>query len=222
MNSKENIKYITCGIQFNHSFKILDYWGEIVDQLLYKSKYFNVDVFDNISSQYTTDRTLTNSKNGDYLKLTSNQLIFKSSINSDFVQEFNTFKKRISEYLVPEILSKYNLVNRRIGLVICNRLNDEDLDKFTAKYFKPEINNITAFRFSKKELAKEALLWKATNNYINKIFTVGNVNEEMELGVVYDFQLYFDPVQAEIRHKVNLFLDEALKNFRKDVIEVIN
>lgn len=41
MISLTDIKYVLFGVQFNHSFKLLDYWGSIADDILYKSEYFN-------------------------------------------------------------------------------------------------------------------------------------------------------------------------------------
>ncbi|MBS5933732.1 MAG: hypothetical protein KIC94_12765 [Clostridiales bacterium] len=221
MISKETVKYVVCGIQFNHSFRLLDNWGEIADQLLYKSKYFNVEIFDNISTQYTTDRTLTNSVTGDYLKLTPNQLIYRMSIKKNFEEEYKKFKDQVSEYLIPEIITNYNLISRRMGLVLCEEIDKEGLMKFTDKYFKPEIKGISSFRFSKKEAAKESLLWKGSSNSINKIFTVGDVCDEFETGITYDFQLYLEPLQADLRNRSITFFDEAIKNFRKDVTEVL-
>ena len=36
----KNIKQLTFGVSFNHMFKLLDYWGEIADDVLYNNKYF--------------------------------------------------------------------------------------------------------------------------------------------------------------------------------------
>ncbi|MFQ9516738.1 MAG: hypothetical protein ACLRZ9_13065 [Eubacterium sp.] len=217
MSNKNNVQYVLFGVTFNHSFSILDYWGSIADDILYKCKYFGSEFFDNISTQYTTERTLRDSKTNNYLKLTSNQLIFKYNIKSDFVKEWDCFCEKITEYLVPKILSKYNLRIRRIGIVFCNEIDDNAMKKFVSKYFKPEINGVSEFRFSMKEENNSALYWKNTDNYINKIFNIGKVIDGNKNGIVYDYQLYFSPIQADIRDKCSTFLKQGKHKFDVDV-----
>lgn len=68
MVDKELIKYMVYGVTFNHSFRILDNWGEIADNLLYRNSYFNANFFPQISSQYTTQRELNNPKTGNVVR----------------------------------------------------------------------------------------------------------------------------------------------------------
>ena len=69
MAALSDIRYIVFGVQFNHSFKLLDYWGEIADDILYKSEYFGCEFFSNISTHYTTERSLNNPNTGKFMNL---------------------------------------------------------------------------------------------------------------------------------------------------------
>lgn len=211
------IKYVVFGIQFNHAFKILDYWGEIADELLYNNDFFEANYFTNISTQYTTERSVFNKSTGNSIRLTSNQLIYKCYINNQFESEYKQFSKKIEGYLVPSIIKKYDLIVRRMGIVFAKELKNDYLQNFAAKYFKPNISGINDFRFSKKETSPQGRIWCGTNDYINKIFTVGTIGGEDDfVGISYDFQIYYDPVQREVRDKVKPFLSDGLKNFEKD------
>lgn len=220
MATFSDMRYLLYGVQFNHSFKLLDYWGEIADDILYKSEYFGSTFFCNISTQYTTERSLYNPDTGNFLNLSSNNLIFKYYIprNNIFKTEFDFFCERVNKYLVERILSKYNLVIKRIGMVYACELGEQEMQKFSAKYFKDNIQGITDFRFAQRGPTGSGKLWYGVDDYINKIYTVGLIEERFR-GVTYDFQLYFDPLQQDIRKKNPVFLNKSLEYFTEDVVD---
>lgn len=221
MSSLQNIKYILFGVRFNHSFKLLDCWGEIADDILYKTEYFGSKFFPNISSQYTTERTLSNPNTGDFLSLSSSNIVFKYYIpeNAVFEKEYEYFCTRINKYIVEKILSKYNLVIRRIGVVFACEFNSKEIETFSKKYFKDDIQGITDFRFAQKVPTNNGQLWYGVDDYINKIYTVGKIEgEEDSKGITYDFQLYFDPLLPDIRKNSPGFLKEAILSFEKDIM----
>ena len=148
-------------------------------------------------------------------------MIFKYYIQESkkFDEEYKLFCNRINKYLVPEILSEYNLVTRRVGCVFACEMNAEDLETFSSKYFKANLQGITDFRFAQKEVTKSGTLWYGIDDYINKIYTVGKIDDEKDYrGITYDFQLYYKPLQADIRKKCPEFLKQSLIYFKKDVI----
>lgn len=221
MVSLRDIRYVLFGVQFNHSFKLLDYWGAIADQILYNNKYFDSNFFSRISTQYTTERSLSNPKTGNFLSLSSNNLVFKYYIvdSKKFKDEYEYFCKRISEYLIPEVLIKYNLITRRVGTVFACEMNIPDLERFSGKYFKESIQGITDFRFAQKEVVSSGQLWHGVDDYINKIYTVGKIDDEEDMrGLTYDFQLYYKPLQQDIRKKCPIFLKKSLDYFIRDII----
>ena len=86
---KENkVSQFACGILYNYSFKLLDYWGAIVDDLLYNNKYFSAEYFPSISTQYTTTRSVMNNDLGHSLQLTANNLVYTHTVQNDFDSEF--------------------------------------------------------------------------------------------------------------------------------------
>lgn len=220
MAKLSDVKGLIFGVQFSHSFQLLDHWGEIADNILYKSQCFDSTFFSNISSQYTTERNLSNPNTGNTLTLAAHTLIFKYYIPRDttFKQEFDQFCNR-SKYLVENILSEYSLVVRRVGMVYVCELEDSEIEKFAKRYFKDEINGITDFRFAQKEPTLNGQLWVGNNDYINKIYTVGLIDTERRIkGVTYDFQLYYNPLQSDIRNKYLGFLNKSLEYFKKDIM----
>lgn len=223
MAALKDIKYILFGVQFNRSFKLLDSWGAIADDILYKSNYFDSDFFPNISTQYTTERSLSNPVTGNFFVLSSNNLVFKYYLpkNSDFQKEYDYFMERINKYFVDKILTKNNLVIKRLGVVFACELSKKELESFSKKYFKDDIEGITDFRFAKKGPAKTGQMWRGVDDYINKIYSVGKIDSEDECkGITYDFQLHFNPLMPDIRIQTPGFLKEALNSFKKDIIEV--
>ena len=98
-------------------------------------------------------------------------------------------------------------------------MSTNDLEIFSARYFKENLQGITDFRFAQKEVTKAGQLWHGVDDYINKIYTVGKIDDEKEYkGLTYDFQLYYKPLQADIRKKSSEFLKQALIYLKKDVI----
>lgn len=218
-----DIKYVVCGIAFNHSFSLLDNWGKIADDILYRSKHFSSEFFTNISTQYTTERTLQNPETGDFLRLSANNLIFKYYIKDDFEKEYKEFCKKINEYLVPKILSEYALVIRRLGVVFAQELLQDDLNSFSKKYFRDEVEHITDFRFAQKELTNESRLWHGVEDYLNKVYTFGKIGDNKTFdGITYDFQVYFNPPRADVRDVSHTFLTEGLSSFKKDILNTVD
>lgn len=220
MAKMSDVKFVLYGVQFNHSFKLLDNWGAIADDILYKSECFGCQFFSNISSEYTTERGLSNNKTGDFLTLSSNQLVFKYHVLKDknFQNEYDYFGKRV-KYLVETILTKYNLVVRRSGLVIGCKLDEKEIANFASRFFKEEIQGITDFRFAQNEPTASGQLWHGVDDYINKIYTVGTIeDEEKYKGITYDFQLHHKPLLADARKITPIFLKSALESFKKDLV----
>ncbi len=215
-NLDRSIIQLTFGVLFNHKFKLLDSWGEIADDILYKNQYFSPDFFTNISSQYTTERQLFNPARKHSLLLTSNNLVYTQTIESDFDSECELFKKRVSEYLVPNLLTRYTLVVRRLGVVYVCELDDSDIQRFAANFFNPTVQNIMDFRFSRKEPTDKGLILSDNADFINKIFTVGNISEGIK-GVSYDYQLHFTPLHEDVRDSIDSFMTKSMTGFNTDV-----
>lgn len=220
MKKKDCVKQLVFGVSFNHMFKLLDYWGEIADDILYKNKYFSSEVFTNISTQYTTERSLSNPQKQHSLVITSNNLVFTQTIEEDYDKEYELFKTRITEYIIPKILCKYILVVRRLGIVYISEFNEHQLLSFSSKYFKPTVQNIMDFRFSKKEPTSQGKLISDNTDFINKIFTVGNLKNEFQ-GISYDYQMHFNPLREDVRDVIASFINKADNDFTIDILNNI-
>lgn len=216
MNIEKNITQLTFGVSFNHMFKILDSWGEIADDILYHNKLFSAEFFTNISSQYTTERRLFNPERKHSLILTANNLVYTQKIESDFSSEYTLFKKRVAEYLVPCVLTRYVLVVRRLGVVYTCKLDESAIRQFASKFFNPSVQDIMDFRFSRKETTAKGLLLADNSDFVNKIFTVGNIENDIQ-GISYDYQLHFSPLREDVRDTISSFLGNSMTGFNQDV-----
>ncbi len=215
----KDILSVTFGVRFNSSFKLLDSWGTIADDMLYNSGYFSSEFFPEIATQYTTKRYLSNSEKGHRFVLTSNNLVFTQVIEKDWDSEYKLFIERIEKYIIPNIISKYSLISSRIGIVFLTKLTKEEIGVFAKNYFRSEVTDICDFRFSRKEPTLEGSVFKETENFFNKIYTVGNINDM--LGLSYDFQLHMLPAQADIRGTIKTFISSSESHFKKDVISCL-
>lgn len=210
------ITKLTFGVLFNHSFSLLDAWGKIVDNLLYKNSYFNPDYFPRISDQYTVNRFLENPEKGHLFQLNAENIIYTHNVQKNYEVEYEQFITSISKYIIPEIIQKQELTVRRIGMVYTCEMDKEAITSFTAQYFKPEIAEVIDCRFSKRETISESLLFSGIDNYINKIYSVGNLGNESN-GISYDYQLFFNPPIVDLKHQITKFFNNAKTDFYKEI-----
>jgi len=217
MNKNKQIKQLTFGVAFNHMFKLLDMWGEVADDILYKNKYFSSEYFTNISQQYTTERSLTNPSTGNQLVIASNNLVFTHNIEADFEKEYAEFRRRVEDYIVPQILSAHGLIVRRLGMVYVSELGETEMKKFASLYFNSSVQGISDFRFSKKEATNGALLFSENQDFVNKIYSVGNLGDKVQ-GISYDYQLHFSPIRQDVRDTIGTFMKKAGDEFSADVL----
>lgn len=210
------ITSLTCGILFKKSFGIMDMWGAIVDQTIYKSKFFSPEYFPNVASQYTMQGELANHELGHYLRLSYENLVYRHSIQHDFDKEYKDFLERVSKYLVPQIIFENHLDVRRLGVVFTYELSNQEEERVKSKYFKPEIKGISDFRFSRKEATVEGGVIAGNSDYINKIYTVGAIGAD-KVGITYDYQLHFNPPRECVTNIITKFLGEGLEAFKKDI-----
>ena len=206
--SKNTVKQFACGILYSHSFKLLDNWGSIADSILYNNKYFSPEYFPTISTQYTTTRTLSNNQAGHSIQLTSSNLIYTHVVQNDFASEFADFQNRISKFIVPKIIEENNLITRRIGIIFTCDISEKGIQSFAEKYFKPEFKEVTDFRFSRKESTIAGKLWSDKSDFINKIYTVGSIGENLT-GISFDYQAHYVPPRAYISDVVSPVLNRG-------------
>ncbi len=211
----EQVTFLTCGILFNKSFRVLDSWGSIADEVLYNSGVFSPEFFTNISDTYTLQRYLNNPNKGHILTLNSENLVLTQKLENEFSLEFDQFKKRI-EYLIENVVIKYKLVTKRIGVVYVYPLTKEDMNKLFENYLKVDIKGITSFRFSQKDVTQTGLVRADINNFYNKIITVGNIENDKP-GITFDYQLIFSPPHEDIRPVAIDFANKSYELFLEEL-----
>lgn len=203
------IDNIAIGFRFERMFKLVDMFGNIVDDILdSKNSYFDTEYFPRIQAESPFDKSLLNQDTGNYLKITPHDIVFRHSFkakdnkkgNKEFAQSFPWFKRTVENYIIPEILIKYKINNfKRIGIVYTYELQEKNYaENLIKKLTNQSLVKATDLRISVRENVKESLLKKDINNYINKIYMV-NTEEENKNIVSFDYQYYFEPLIADIR-----------------------
>ncbi len=215
---EDNVRELTCGFMFQNNFKMLDSWGSIADGIL-KDPLFD-GFFANVSNKYTTELSLYNENNNNSFLLKYNKIVLTQTIYDDFESEYNMFRERVVNYIIPKLLCEYRLITRRIGIVYDTKLESQEIENFSKKYFNPEFRNISNFRFAINNQKPEAKILKKEKNYINRLFTVGDFGNGDE-GISYDYQLRFNPLQPELRNLIVPFLNNANNSFKKDILDII-
>lgn len=215
--SENRVVQFACGILYSHSFKLLDNWGAIADSILYNNRFFSAEYFPIISTQYTTSRSLSNGVCGHSLQLTANNLIYTHVVQEDFGSEFSAFVQRTSEFLVPQIIEENNLVVQRVGIIFTCEISNQGIQSFAERYFKPEFKGITDFRFSKKESTISGAVWSNKSDFINKIYTVGAIGENLT-GISFDYQAHYVPPRTYISDLIKPVLERGKQLLSEEIL----
>lgn len=224
MLDNTNIKELIIGIKHKEKFQILDSWGKIVDKIISNNEYFDSKYFPSISNTYTTERVLCNDNTGNYLKVTAHDIIYRHRLETDnFEQEYKLFCDRIMKSIVPNIIKDYQVENFiRIGVVFNIQLEDNlRYSNLIKKIINPNIKNVNDIRFSKKDSTNEGKLYGGINDYINTIYTI-SIKEDNSPSLVYDYQHYFNPIQADFRQcSIERIFEESKKALSRDIEELL-
>ncbi len=225
MPDKTSITQIVCGIQFSNSFKLFDKWGEIADRILYEKpaqKIFRCEYYNRISNDSGYQRSLFNDITQNSLRLTQNSLIITHNIEegtANFDSEYTYVKNIVFSYLISEVINSYSLVVNRVGIVFTCLMTASEISTYKHTIIQPSIcESITDFRFSKKETTPAGLAQKDTNNYVNKIITIGKLGDSKS-GISYDYQYFYSPFNAELSKKAEPIFDSALAALESDIFD---
>lgn len=186
---------LTIGIQFKKAFRVLDYWGKIVDDILTSPDSGFDPTYLPLMHSQTYDKVLRNAETEDYIRLTAEDLQYCHHLTSKGMSvevQRAKFFERVNQTLVHTVLDAFNLNIMRIGMVYETQIGDAQYKQFMQRYFAEDMQDISAFRFSKREVTPEALRNKSINNYINKIYTLLD-NEKGKI-LAYDYQEFFIPI----------------------------
>lgn len=152
------------------------------------------------------------------MELASNNLVYTHTVQSNFEKEYKEFVSRVEKCLVPQIVEKYALIIRRIGMVYICEMDCDSISAFKQQYFAKAASEITDCRFAIRSTTPEGLAFSGIDNYINIIYTVGGVGEGFQ-GISFDYQLYFQPPQPSISAKVDSFFEASKKSFFEEILK---
>ncbi len=216
------ISEITLGIRHKRNFSILDKFGEIIDDMVDNSK-FPKGYFDEISTDGFT-KVVSNSITKNYIKLTQFDLIYRHKVTKDDNEEneLNLFWERVNNYIVPSVIDKYNIRDfSRIGIVYSFEFDDKNFySKCLENIINNKFSNINSIRFSEKDLTAEGRLFKETEDYINKLYSLAITNDIAMFS--YDYQYYFKPLKSIFKQcEIDKVIEKSKKALGKDILKII-
>lgn len=214
MKENENVYSLVCGILYENSFSIMDNWGKIYDEINRCDRFKGV--FVKITDEPGYSRSVSNNQETQTFTISFNNLIYTHTVKGLSDQSFTEFKDIVANFFVPNVITKYNLITRRIGVVYSCKGSNEDITDQIKKYYKGDPKEISDIRFSKKETTTDALRELGKCDYINKIITIGGLAKGVQ-GFSYDYQKHFNPLQPLIDKQIGKVIDSSLKAFQEDI-----
>lgn len=94
-------------------------------------------------------------------------------------------------------------------------MDNTSISSFKQQYFSKS-SEITDCRFAIRTTTPEGLAFSGNDNYVNKIYTVGSIDDAIQ-GISFDYQLYFQPPQPEITSKITSFFETSKKCFFEEI-----
>lgn len=207
INPKKYLTNIAIGIRFGPSFSLLDNAGKIIDLVLYtEGSFFDKKVFPEVFNIGPYEYRLGNSKTGDYLTLTNQDLILNCNFESERGEDEN-LKPKLKVGSLKQINSSFqNLLEKfrrfefdrikRLGYINKYIINDPSLShSVTNKIIGDTIDGVSdlVLRFSKKYPLPDALVKKAIYDYHNVIYTLTKKPDIDDLYITLDYQEFYEP-----------------------------
>ena len=223
-NKKIKINEILIGIRHKRNFAILDKFGEIVDEVVDNPETgFPKGYFDSVSVDGFT-KTIAGKNTKNYIKFTQFDLIYSYSIdhNKDIQVEIKKFFDRFNNYIVPSIIEKYNIRDfSRIGIVYSYEFIDKkDYEKSLKNVANSKFSNMNSIKFSEKDTTEKGRLYKDTNDYINKLYSLSVENDIAIFS--YDYQYYFNPLKSIFKQcSMEKIIEKSQRELQMDISKII-
>lgn len=223
-SEKLKIKEVLIGVRHKKNFAIFDKFGEIVDEIVDNpSSSFPKEYFDSISKEGFT-RIITNEKTKNYIKITQFDLIYNYNFDnsSNLEEDLKKFFDRFNNYIVPSIIEKYNIRDfSRIGIVYTFEFIDmKDYENSLKNVINKNFSNINSIKFSEKDTTEKGRLYKETNDYINKLYSL-SVNNDIPI-FSYDFQYYFNPLKSIFKQcSMEKIIEKSKLELKNDIVKFI-
>lgn len=223
-NEELELNEILVGIRHKKNFSVLDKFGEIIDDIVdNNNSKFPKDYFDGVSKEGFT-KIINNSKTKNYIKLTQFDLIYRHEINDkkNKEEEYKLFFSRFNTDIIPLIIDKYNIKDfSRIGIVYSFKFkNKTTFEKSLNNIINNKFSNVNSIRFSEKETTKAGNLFKNTDDYINKLYSLSIVDNIATFS--YDYQHYFNPLKSIFKLcEMSKIVEQAEEALERDIAKIL-
>lgn len=225
-NIDDCLESIVIGIRYRANFSITDYFGSILDEILYsKGAFFDQDFFPLVIHSKVDEKVLFNKDNKNSLTINSSNMIIElhdtDKVNLKKIVE--SFKSQI----VLGIMQKYKITQiNRIGFINRYIFKEPTLaNNFIEKTIGETLEGIKDInlQFSRKYSISEALAKKDINDHYNAIYNVIKRADKDELIISVDFQRFYEPVlESTSLIKYDQFIDKVYIYNSEDFLSWLN
>jgi hypothetical protein len=225
-NIDDCLESIVIGIRYRANFSITDYFGSILDEILYsKGAFFDQDFFPLVIHSKVDEKVLFNKDNKNSLTINSSNMIIElhdtDKVNLKKIIE--SFKSQI----VLGIMKKYKITQiNRIGFINRYIFKEPTLaNNFIEKTIGETLEGIKDInlQFSRKYTISEALVKKDINDHYNAIYNVIKRADKDELIISVDFQRFYEPVlESTSLIKYDQFIDKVYIYNSEDFLSWLN
>ena len=137
-------------------------------------------------------------------------------------EEYDQFFNRFNNFIVPSIIEEYNIRDfSRIGIVYNFEFTDKEIyDKCLKNIINNKFSNVNSIRFSEKDTTEKGRLFKETNDYINKLYSLTITNDIAMFS--YDYQYYFNPLKSIFKQcEMEKIIEKSKISLKNDILKLI-
>lgn len=215
------IDKIAFGVRYEPQWKIVDYMGSLIDEILRTpGTPFGPDRFTH-SKREADEQILINNSTNERLLFNASDTILEMKIDSFDLQDIdniaNEFEKRVLSILKDKVhlrkISRYGILFK---LKECSEeLSTTPIEHFVDSEF--ENTRTMDMKFARRLPKDEAVIKSGVNDYRNIIYRFVQ-NEDSKVFITFDYQEYFDPMLDRDeweKRKFTEFVERGLVYYEK-------
>jgi hypothetical protein len=192
-----SITQVAFGVRYEPQFKVFDYLGELMDNVLRAAGTpFGPDVFPQ-SQTDGNERLLVNPEKNRLLRINQQDTVLIWDLETRNLEDVLSLASGFAEYVLTPLRKETGVNNiQRYGMLFklkqLTGLKNPPLARYLARDFTASSLTTLAMRFTRRLPATEAMFRKNVDDFRNVIYAVEE-SEKGETQFSVDYQEYFKP-----------------------------